>query len=770
MTEGILYINGHEVDLPDPLGLGIRIYKSFFDFENVTRREGDRSLDIELPYTRTNNEIFNNLSSITAFGKFNSTQNKSFRYTVGGSTVLKGTAVHSKLPRGGFKVELLADNIAWAEQLRGKSIRDLTGFDSITYIGSRSYGIYDPVDSLTQPDIWLLSDADQSDICFGLCAYGNYYREGSTASGETARVIDNVEREDIPGGVFLTNIIKQIFAEINMSASGSLLTNEELKRNVIPYMGDGLPEYNWGLLAQSATGNSGTSNFIGAFNEDYNSGFTSFWKIELDDIAFDFSQSMSDTNFTYRVPVNGIYSFSVSEIITLLKDFADFFAPGAANYERSLLMVAIIPDDVDELGYLLDDANDYIELNSAGLINPNIIAAYDFGTGATFNPYDASPITTGGTYSQFITGTLGNTGSQLNGSGVITMLVEDVPLNKEDQIGFFFVSHTPHFGVPHSDTEVTVSSSLMVTQETSLPIFLNPAKLLPDIDQLDLITWWLRLYCGVFEVQENSIVFEPWQDSYQPNVAAVDLSISGNADFKSERPLNHKRRTTFQYSLDTSDFFLQKYGNDMFSQSIDTDNSHADSGEEVITSGFAATMEREYQYKSLSGPISKLIIPTIADSSTLNQPQNEVIWSYGYTPRILKYIGLQSGTWEYDNTELSEYPALRFSSDETGGNSLSFRSNYAPIHSVDKIISGSHSNPGLYAQYWEKLQHLRMNTYVCTAPFKLSLAQWLQLRTDKKIYFADVLWYILSLENGYDPVRDPVKGDGVEIQLVRSFG
>ena len=86
-----LFVNDVEVDYFYQQDLSVKVFKRYFDVNNLSNRSGDYTLNLKLPKTDRNFRLFNYIGDIQSRDNFFSQQSYTARLVADSSVILKGT-------------------------------------------------------------------------------------------------------------------------------------------------------------------------------------------------------------------------------------------------------------------------------------------------------------------------------------------------------------------------------------------------------------------------------------------------------------------------------------------------------------------------------------------------------------------------------------------------------------------------------------------------------------------------------------------------------
>jgi hypothetical protein len=446
----------------------------------------------------------------------------------------------------------------------------------------------------------------------------------------------------------------------------------------------------------------------------------------------------------------------------MLKALSYPFVVYNSDHDRIAIAVVRVPDDADELNALKADIGLYLtDPGTVGVFNTNIIGFFDFGTGYADGPMNGNtPDTTGTTYSQTFNGIpKGTPGSAINGSGIVSMISTGI-LAQADVVQVWMVNTTP--GNYLNAMQVDTDSYTLTIRETSLPERLAAETILPSISQLELFETMIRMFNLHWQVEGSLIRIESHDDFYKPvQVAKVfDSSLRPSTN----KPVPYAKSTQFEWVIDSNDVLLQRHGQGRYGYVSKAQSVHFDRDSETVSlSPFSATIDRKFVARNNATMSNDtLIIPCMATEATLGI-QQDIEWEYGFAPRILRWIGMQPGRFEYAGMSMTEYPASRFAFSEIDGLGLLWGTSNGDglLHDRGSMIDYVPSL-GLF-RYWTKLFIHRQQSELVTVLVKITTVEFAQLDVSRPVMLEGIAYVIYSLGNGFDPVKD----SSIEMGLMR---
>jgi hypothetical protein len=421
----------------------------------------------------------------------------------------------------------------------------------------------------------------ETDLQFPLVAYGNYYYEEATSDTASNYLGDGLEVDEVMPAVSFLRTLRQIFADVGWRITGAPLQSEEVRQWCLPHVGE---EYKW---------NSGELLKCRLSPATQDTRYTYMEAVELEPTVFDQKfwvlegAPVHNPARRYRpVPVSSLNKrrayLARQEGGYHVRLSVDVLSVSGGNSVKLQLRLL-------EAGQQLHEGLVVRELPVAGA------GRYGFDT-TLLNPAGIL-VTTGQTLVPVLFEPVTNTGLQL----VLRLLSFEVTPVVED-VG---------------------------------PLTLDIAANLPAFSQKEFVKGFVTLEHLRFTTDPTTktLTFY-YRDDYElPPAFAIDLSELADPRECEFTPALTAGRVALQWTDDTGDALLQ--AQPQFANAEFRNASGLASEEQLLTLPWAATRMREYM-KPDGNP---LVLPCLASADQLAAPLAEVSWSYGYTPRLLRYRG-----------------------------------------------------------------------------------------------------------------------------------
>lgn len=302
------------------------------------------------------------------------------------------------------------------------------------------------------------------------------------------------------------------------------------------------------------------------------------------------------------------------------------------------------------------------------------------------------------------------------------------------------------FRFAYPDSKTNAVESILQVQLVSESL-LDYSSLLPDINQLDFIKSFIKLFNLYFIVDERNkvIYFETFNNFYQDKFNAYD--ITSKLDIESieieqlETPISYN----FKYAEDNNDFLLTNTSTDFNYTYFTVNPSASDSTIEVdfaptvLETFFLSTNEgtfNEPEFENTSAQ-TQVQIPTIASEDAIKSVQSGldyVEWEYDYVPRLLKLDGY------YEFTGTTQLP-FRLS------NSI-FYAHYWPKATFDETLYYSTLFENNYQNQIREIERSEL----FTALFNINYIDYLNLTPNRLVKIRQNYYRLIKIE-GFNPIQ-----------------
>jgi hypothetical protein len=582
------YINETLADFYQEDDLAPRFYYKTIDIESIDLAGGNYALNLKLPKTFNNNEIFQFINRVEQEENFWYNVQYTARIELDGNDIFIGTLTIDKVTYNDYECSLIGENIDWSSNLE-KSLREIESFNRPNWSGVRST-LYNPfpqqyIDSIGYRDIWLDASGvnslkeDNSDLefCCPLISYGNFPAprtfddrnitgapidyvpvpiNASDAGGDNRWCLYNTEEDPLNWGsifpcAYLRSTVINIFKDNNINVSGDFIIKDKYKNIFLPFTSADRPNWNWGLMHR--------------VNIDWKQLDGSPGVAPYNRYSFLSGQTNSQVRTTPSTTFNNIY----------IKLFANNIGTADAQ----------LPTDITiNERYIYQDSfrlsTDLIYDNNINCFVSQIKSQFHIrweikGFGGLFAPsqWFKSTSTTPGFYfilvnrgkvfesNQSVLGNSGNglidiTNHLILDSQVLHSQFYDtttgaydsleftsqdfiidaiVDLDEFDTLELMFVSIDENplpGGLPQYITMDQFITSNLTIEALNQDIGLNPAKFLPDISQKDFLRSVLNMYNLFLYYDNNSrtVYINEYENYFLPASASIDWSNKCSLD------------------------------------------------------------------------------------------------------------------------------------------------------------------------------------------------------------------------------------------------
>ena len=134
-----LLVDNREADFYNQSELAPRVTRALFNATNIDQVSGDYVINLNLPRTKINSEIFEFIDNLATNKTFFDLITKPAIITVDGDVIVKGTLKLRKITAKYFECIITGSNIDWIALMRQKSIRDISSFRKPFWSGNKSF-------------------------------------------------------------------------------------------------------------------------------------------------------------------------------------------------------------------------------------------------------------------------------------------------------------------------------------------------------------------------------------------------------------------------------------------------------------------------------------------------------------------------------------------------------------------------------------------------------------------------------------------------------
>lgn len=280
----ILFINDVQADYFQASDFGVKIFKQYFDINNLSERKGDYTLNLSLPRTDHNFQLFGYLGDIQSRDNFFSQRTYKVRIEADSSLILKGTLTIDTIDPQNYNCSVVGENIDWFSQLDSKTLRDIKSLPCLKYTGIRSQTtlpfLNQEADSIGLYDIWQTNEGDtittipnaqiiEPKCNFPLISYGNLPADPDSFAinplnnlvliRDSADLIDGaIFDQTLPYDFYrfkpcgyIRKIVEAIFKDLGYTVEGEFFSSDKFKDFILAFTDSNNEDVKWnyGLLA-----------------------------------------------------------------------------------------------------------------------------------------------------------------------------------------------------------------------------------------------------------------------------------------------------------------------------------------------------------------------------------------------------------------------------------------------------------------------------------------------------------------------------------------
>lgn len=235
-----LYIGDRLCDIGNPENLGIYLKRVFIKPSELSVKDAQKSYEISLPATATNNEIFNYTNVEEVQGKFK-VYDKARLY-IDGILILDGKFRMSQITRDAYIGNLGVPAAKTVKDIFGETMMNQAGKWLIPFEGVQSITDYNTGKYETG------KYGDNAPCIFPLVLYGLLPKYSSNNNYSAKNVYDDSVRlklNDFPPSVNVIHMLQKIFDNAKYKLTGSAITDERLKNLYVSYKNPNNYEQEW---------------------------------------------------------------------------------------------------------------------------------------------------------------------------------------------------------------------------------------------------------------------------------------------------------------------------------------------------------------------------------------------------------------------------------------------------------------------------------------------------------------------------------------------
>lgn len=243
-----LYINNRLCDIGSPESLGIYLKRVFINPAELSVKDAQKSYEISLPATPTNNEIFNHTNVEEVQGKFKVYDNA--RLYINGILILDGKFRMSEVTHDSYKGNLGVPAPITVKDIFGETMMNQAGKWTLPFYGVDSLTAYNTYDF--DPSLYKDISGDYqgiSPVIFPFVLYGLLPKDPVGNSYTKKDEYDETVRFDLKDflpSVNCVHMLKKIFKNADYTLTGSAIDDERIKNLYVSYKNPEDYELFWG--------------------------------------------------------------------------------------------------------------------------------------------------------------------------------------------------------------------------------------------------------------------------------------------------------------------------------------------------------------------------------------------------------------------------------------------------------------------------------------------------------------------------------------------
>jgi hypothetical protein len=681
MEEIRLYLDDHLIDLPADVRTALRLAKAGTDASDLEQRRGEVSYSLTLPFTKPNDRFFAGVRNVQTAGKFNRTP-PAARLYVGSRLLLRGAWQLTGV-KGGYVGKLVSADVDVFTAIGAKTLQQL-GFAPFLYRGQHDY------------EQLLTRTPATADLVWPLVAYGNFFHEPERVTLDDGTVEERdvppsnrigrgLEVDEVPPAASFSRVLKQIFADVGWRVAGKPLA--DAADVCLPYTGGQEYPWNWGELLKLTATNAAPLPFTDAtavpLDNEPPAGTQArayYWVLEPDPVY-----NPARRYRPYPVGAGG----ATRRVYTARQD---------GGYHVQLIVEGLYrgASDPNPVAVQLLKVQPGAQVHE-GEVLLSVPMATHLATDYVLDSQLAHP-----------SGLFLQTGERLVAA-------------------FYCLEAWP----PLQTTLYAAALSLTVTPVVADvgPLTIDVAAGLPGLLQRDFVKGFVTAanLRFVTDAATKTLTFYYRPDYELPPAFALDLSELASPDEVEIAPALTASRVVLAWAEDSGDALLTPGQHDAAFDAGGPDQ------EQKLQLPWAPVALRTFE----AADGRQLALPCMASADALNTPLNQVSWTFGYTPRLLRYRG---------RSAVTDRVPLAFVESESG--------RYAKADWSGFSFAGAGGRYALH--YQDYLQGLRRG-HVLKASFALSAQLYAQLTPALPLRFHGLVYrlgQIQSFTAGGDQLTD----------------
>lgn len=328
-----LYINNQLCEIEDPENFSVYLKRQLLNPAELSTKDAQRSYDISLPATATNNAIFGYTNTEEVKGKFS--QLYDAQLLVNGIKIFDGKFKVSEIGKDYYKGNLGIPAAKTVKDIFGEMKMNQAGKWLIPFKGTEDITNY----NTGQYDENLFKEG--APCIFPLVLYGLFPRdENIDKSPDRLQFDKNVKltKDDIPPSVNCLQMLKRIFANANYKLTGTAMNDERLKNLYVSYKNKEDYKMPWSVSPMSIKGRWNNydegkfESFINGnllINNEFNTAIVNLFdcsKIIIDDyidnegnieVTKIEGENTRKTNVRFKIPRKGLYKIEFDVTLTM---------------------------------------------------------------------------------------------------------------------------------------------------------------------------------------------------------------------------------------------------------------------------------------------------------------------------------------------------------------------------------------------------------------------------------------------------------------------
>ena len=335
-----LYINNQLCEIESPENFSVYLKRQLLNPAELSTKDAQRSYDISLPATATNNAIFGYTNTEEVRGKFS--QLYDAQLLVNGIKIFDGKFKISEIGKDYYKGNLGVPAAKTVKDIFGEMKMNQAGKWPLKFEKIEDVTIYNEGKHEQKTG----EDDEISPCIFPLALYKLMTKESLNNTYSAKNVYDRSVRfalEDFPPSVNCIHMLKKIFKQAEYNLTGNALHDERLRNLYMSYKNPNDYEMQWGTGTTSISGT--WSNYVKEIRSiESNYYMTSIWDESPMSITTNLFDSRNISNLTivdpsgnithntnrnrihninFRVPYTGFYKVRFKAVYTGKDEMAE---------------------------------------------------------------------------------------------------------------------------------------------------------------------------------------------------------------------------------------------------------------------------------------------------------------------------------------------------------------------------------------------------------------------------------------------------------------